>query len=280
MPLMTTTELLSACRQRCSCVSSTFASRFFLLGFLLLFSSQVFSQPQSKDSSDVVASPQVQQELRAVKPLDFVEEKEPARARAQHLATVPGEETVVVSQSRSPLDLLIEFLGLSNKGGASTSKPKGESSKVVVAQEISPHVRIAAKITQRYRVSPERALAIVSYAHQESAKHGLDPMLVLSVIATESSFDASARSHAGAVGLMQAIPRYHQDSLKRSGVSASDLYHPRKNIQVGADILSKYVNLSGGDVASALQRYNGSAKDKSRKYSNKVFRIMNWLSSP
>jgi soluble lytic murein transglycosylase-like protein len=139
---------------------------------------------------------------------------------------------------------------------------------------------LSAKIAQRYRVPAPRAAQIVALAHQEARREGLDPLLVLALIATESSFDPKAHSSAGAMGLMQAIPRYHPDTLTAAGVSSHELYQPQQNISVGTRILSKYLKLSKGNMAAALQRYNGSLKDKNRRYSNKVFRTMTWLSSP
>lgn len=280
MPLMTTTECTSACRQRCSCVSSTSASRFILLG-LFLSCAPAFSQSSDPLPASTPESVVLQQELRGVKPIEFVEDGSGLRARAEHLATSPSSETAVVGRAKSPLDYLVEFLKVNrdkpspNDTVAVAAESQGSSVKV---EDLSPRVRMAARIAEHYKVSPERAMSIVADAHVEAAKHGLDPVLVLSVIATESSFNPNARSSAGAMGLMQAIPRFHPDSLQRVGVSPAELYHPRKNIQVGTDILSKYLKLSQGNVTSALQRYNGSLKDKSRKYSNKVFRTMAWLS--
>lgn len=278
MPLMTTTECTSACRQRCSCVSSTSASRLILLG-LLLSCAPAFSQTKDPVPASAPDPVVIQQELRAIKPLDFVDETRQPRARAEHLATAPSSETAVVGRAKSSLDYLVEFLG-GNRDKQNTNSTAADETTAtsVKAEDLSPRIRMAARIAERYKVSPERAISIVADAHAEAAKHGLDPILVLSVIATESSFNPNARSNAGAVGLMQAIPRFHPDSLQRTGVTAAELYHPRKNIQVGTDILSKYLRLSHGNTASALQRYNGSLKDKSRKYSNKVFRTMAWLS--
>lgn len=283
MPLMTTTECISisACRQRCSCVSSTSASRLLLLG-LLLSCAPAFSQ--TKDPVPVSAPDPVviQQELRAIKPLDFVDETRQHRAHAEHLATAPSAETTVVGRAKSSIDYLVEFLGgnrnKQNKQNTNSTAADETTATSVKAADLSPRLRMAARIAERYKVSPERAISIVADAHAEAAKHGLDPILVLSVIATESSFNPNARSSAGAVGLMQATPRFHPDSLQRTGVTAAELHHPRKNIQVGTDILSKYLRLSHGNIASALQRYNGSLNDKSGKYSNKVFKTMVWLS--
>lgn len=70
---------------------------------------------------------------------------------------------------------------------------------------------------------------ILKYAHL----HGLDPRLLKSIIAAESEFNRSARSPAGAIGLMQLMPHTAQEM----GVSPGQLTDPEANIRAGA----KYV---------------------------------------
>ena len=139
---------------------------------------------------------------------------------------------------------------------------------------------LSRRISEKYRIDPVKVSSIVDIVHQESKEKGVDPILVLSIIATESSFNPRARSKVGALGLMQAMPRYHQEKLDRWGMSSQDLYNPHQNIRIGTEILSEYMEISRGNTTTALQRYNGSLSDKSRRYSNKVFRVMAWLSSP
>ena len=71
---------------------------------------------------------------------------------------------------------------------------------------------------------------IRSYA----AEKDLDPRLVKSVIAAESEFSARAKSPAGAVGLMQVMPRT-ADSL---GVAGRSLFDPEANIRAGTAYLA------------------------------------------
>lgn len=56
-------------------------------------------------------------------------------------------------------------------------------------------------------------------------RHGLDPDLVCAIIKCESSWDASAVSGAGAVGLMQVMPATAQ-SLVALGLVDSGTYDP------------------------------------------------------
>ncbi len=56
------------------------------------------------------------------------------------------------------------------------------------------------------------AQRIVSAIISDSYAQGLDPRLVVAIIATESSFDRTARSSAGAMGLGQLMPATAADA--------------------------------------------------------------------
>ena len=64
---------------------------------------------------------------------------------------------------------------------------------------------------------------------------GVDWKLVIAVMAQESAFDPKAESWAGAVGLMQIIPRFSQITNKM------ELYEPEKNIREGVRYLQKHL---------------------------------------
>jgi soluble lytic murein transglycosylase-like protein len=55
-------------------------------------------------------------------------------------------------------------------------------------------------------ISDSDAHRIVGAIISESYREGVDPRLVVAIIATESSFDRTARSSAGAMGLGQLMP--------------------------------------------------------------------------
>lgn len=123
-------------------------------------------------------------------------------------------------------------------------------------------------LSRRYRVALDSTERWVSSAHDAGLGLGLDPLLILAVIAIESSFDPMAESSAGAMGLMQVVPRYHQDTLEEHGGWGA-LLDPATNIAVGARILKRYIH-KAGSLEAGLQSYNGARPDASRKYANKV----------
>ncbi|MGE0310137.1 MAG: transglycosylase SLT domain-containing protein [Lautropia sp.] len=116
---------------------------------------------------------------------------------------------------------------------------------------------IATHIARTWRVDEAEVRRYVSLAWDGARQHGLDPVLVLAIIATESSFNPRARSGAGAEGLMQVHTRVHKDKLApHGGVRA--VFDPAVNIQVGIQILKHYLDRYGR-VQSALKAYVGAA---------------------
>ena len=109
---------------------------------------------------------------------------------------------------------------------------------------------------------------MVDAAYQASRDVGLDPYLVLAVVAIESGFNPTAESVMGARGLMQIIPRYHQRLLVAHGGEAA-LWDPEANIAVGARILQEYV-YRAGTLEAGLQYYNGAFSDTSAQYATRV----------
>jgi len=124
---------------------------------------------------------------------------------------------------------------------------------------------VANAVARRYRISREATRDLVGTAYREGKGIGVDPLLIIAVMAVESRFNPFAQSDGGAIGLMQVIPRYHTDKFD-AGESMLD---PRRNIQLGARVLKEYIRRGGTDVAG-LQLYNGASADASTVYANKV----------
>lgn len=95
---------------------------------------------------------------------------------------------------------------------------------------------------------------LASLIVDESANHGLPPALVLAIIALESDFVPTARSSAGATGLMQVMPFWPDELKYRFG---KDLTDETTNLRYGTWILRSALEGSGGDLRRALLRYNG-----------------------
>ena len=126
------------------------------------------------------------------------------------------------------------FSGCSSLGGGSIEKRAAKLSKGIQTAYSTP-------ASTANRVSP----MIIQHAQNQ----GVDPLLVAAVIHQESTYRSQATSPAGAIGLMQVIPRYWQQTCP------GNLYEEGSNIQCGTYILSKY-NQSAGDWKKALAYYN------------------------
>jgi soluble lytic murein transglycosylase-like protein len=126
--------------------------------------------------------------------------------------------------------------------------------------------QIAEVVAKRYRVSSQATLDLVRTAYREANRNGLDPVLILAVVAIESRFNPIAQSDQGAMGLMQIVPRFHEDKLARRDGSVLD---PQVNIEVGTQLLREYISRAGTEAAG-LQLYNGSADDPAAAYATKV----------
>jgi hypothetical protein len=91
---------------------------------------------------------------------------------------------------------------------------------------------------------------IEALAVAAARRHGLDPELVLAVIAVESAFRPNAVSPKGAQGLMQLMP-----ATARS-LDVQDPMDPASNVDGGARYLGSLVSRYDGDLDKALAAYN------------------------
>lgn len=94
---------------------------------------------------------------------------------------------------------------------------------------------------------------IIEYIQQLCCDYEIPFEIVLSVIETESSYNPEAVSRVGAIGLMQIMPQYHQERMRR--LNCNDLMNPKDNITVGVDFLSELLKLYEGDMHKALTAY-------------------------
>ena len=101
-------------------------------------------------------------------------------------------------------------------------------------------------------------------------KYGIDPFLILSVMREESMFNPDARSIAGAVGLMQLIPKtaLWLDSNLQLGIkNTSQIFEIKNNISLGTYYLSILMKEFGSN-AYVIAAYN-AGEERVRKWSQK-----------
>ena len=104
----------------------------------------------------------------------------------------------------------------------------------------------------------EEVNQLADVIYDESQKYEYDPLFVMAIILTESSFKKDQTSGYGARGLMQVVPFVGEDVASRAGVSWSGketLHNSESNIKLGTLHLFEYI-LKFGDVKQALMAYN------------------------
>jgi hypothetical protein len=116
---------------------------------------------------------------------------------------------------------------------------------------------VAQWIVRRYKVAPEPISRLVQEAWSVGQKAGLDPTLILAIMAIESSFNPFAQSPVGAQGLMQVMTRVHDDKYEAfGGVHAA--FDPVTNLRVGVQVLKECI-ARAGSLEAGLRFYVGAA---------------------
>lgn len=95
-----------------------------------------------------------------------------------------------------------------------------------------------------------RSAAYTDIIEENAARHGVSPDLVRAVIQAESAFNPMARSHKGAMGLMQLMPA----TARQYGVT--DAYDPVENVAAGVAYLKSLLERYDGNEELALAAYN------------------------
>ena len=135
--------------------------------------------------------------------------------------------------------------------------------------DIEQHA-VANHLATKYRISMAESLRYVSHAIEVANEVNLDPVLLLAIMATESSFNPNAQSSAGAQGLMQVLTRVHTEKFEPYGGTVA-AFVPEANIRVGALILKACI-AKAGSLEAGLRSYLGAPNASSgpNSYTSKV----------
>jgi soluble lytic murein transglycosylase-like protein len=157
----------------------------------------------------------------------------------------------------------------------------GSLARMIPSQRITPDARddrilvsereqalVASYLSRRYRVAQEPVAELVKAAFDTGREVGLDPLLLLAVMAIESGFNPYAESGVGAQGLMQVMSKVHSDKFQYFGGQSAAL-DPLANIKVGALVLKDCI-ARGGSLPGGLRLYVGSSTQDDGGYGAKV----------
>jgi soluble lytic murein transglycosylase-like protein len=112
---------------------------------------------------------------------------------------------------------------------------------------------------QRFSATADQTRPAVKFPYSDcfkraAAAHELPETLLLAVARGESDFEATARSHANAYGLMQIL---WPGTARHLGITRlSDLLDPCTNVEAGARYLKELLQRYQGDLHRTLAAYN------------------------
>ncbi|WP_233864108.1 transglycosylase SLT domain-containing protein [Paraburkholderia adhaesiva] len=157
----------------------------------------------------------------------------------------------------------------------------GALARMIPSQRITPDARddrmfvslreqmlVANYLARRYHVAQGPVGELVKASFDTGREVGLDPLLLLAVMAIESGFNPYAESGVGAQGLMQVMSKVHSDKFQYFGGQSAAL-DPLANIKVGALVLKDCI-ARGGSVPGGLRLYVGSTSQDDGGYGAKV----------
>ena len=95
---------------------------------------------------------------------------------------------------------------------------------------------------------------VINQAHQQN----VNPAWAFAIIRQESAFTNDARSHAGALGLMQLLPRTARQVARslRLSFRRNDLLDAETNVRLGINYLKKVEDIFKGNKVLATAAYN------------------------
>jgi soluble lytic murein transglycosylase-like protein len=123
----------------------------------------------------------------------------------------------------------------------------------------------SAYLANDWDLATNYAHTVASAVARAAQVYHIDPLLLLAVAATESSFKHNIGNPDGGAdpmrpyGIMQIAGRYHRDKFPNGAVVRTGV---AENILIGASVLRDYLDLEDGDLRRALRRYSGSNDDR------------------
>lgn len=142
-------------------------------------------------------------------------------------------------------------------------------------------------IIEQFVTDREKVALYAGLIRQYSRVYNLPEPLIKAVIQVESTFNPSAVSHKGAVGLMQVMP----STAKDIGI-LGDLRDPQVNIDAGCRYLAMMLSRFQGQMPLALAAYNAGPEavkyagnkipdfPETKGYVNNVIDLMNRFKAP
>ncbi|HUF51932.1 MAG TPA: lytic transglycosylase domain-containing protein [Longimicrobiales bacterium] len=143
-----------------------------------------------------------------------------------------------------------EQAGMNLHAGADSDTEDRLAEQIAATQEQQEREQHVAAAVARYDIGRDLAEDIYDIAREED----IEPALAFGLVKTESTFDERARSHVGARGLTQVMPR--TAAWLVPGTKTEDLYDRQTNLRLGFKYLDQMIDKYKGNVRLALLAYN------------------------
>lgn len=124
-------------------------------------------------------------------------------------------------------------------------------------------------LAKKYRTASSEVRKMVAAAYAAGADTKLDPLLILAVMSIESNLNPLVESSAGALGLMQIMPKVHTARFAQYG-GLEKIFNIDINVLIGARILQDCIKLGGNTVEGGLKCYVGASGPSDGGYGAKV----------
>jgi soluble lytic murein transglycosylase len=164
------------------------------------------------------------------------------------------------------------FIDARREWGSAISKLSSEELKAAsaLAQQWGWHDRAILTVAKTRDYSDLHLRFPIDHVEtisRTASSRQLDPGHIFSVIRQESAFGETARSSAGARGLMQLMPKTGMDTARKYHIPLSDtsqLYEPEKNILIGTAYLGEMMKGYNDNVVLASAAYNAGPHNVQR----------------
>lgn len=138
-------------------------------------------------------------------------------------------------------------------------------------REIASQVHYVSEIVKSAAPTNTGALDLATSIVFESRRANVDPLLVAAIIKSESTFNRHARSHSGALGLMQLLPgtgRYISEKAEMDWHGAEKLNDSDYNIRLGVAYIKYLSRNFENNLEHALIAYNWGPGNLDRALKN------------
>jgi len=202
--------------------------------------------------------------------LDYALVDEPIEADAAMLAQLADDARLVRAREFAAVNLHPESRRLWTAVlGTVSSEELAASAVLAKAWGLHDRAIFSAGRAERRRALSYRFPALYrSEVAKASARHGIEPAWILGIMRRESAFIPDVVSHAGAVGLMQLMPRTADEVAGRQKIENWD-----------GDLTDEATNIDFGTfyIAHVAERFDGHAALATASYNAGPTRIASWL---